>query len=72
MQKVLEQYKEHAFNILFRAKKRGSINTNGESVLTPAQRKGYAYYRAAIQTLQALIDAPRPAWYDLKFEKKRY
>jgi hypothetical protein len=72
MQKILEQYKDHAFNILFLAKKKGQVNAAGESILTPAQHRGYAYYRAAIHTLQALIDAPTPAWVGVKFSKKSY
>jgi hypothetical protein len=69
MKKVLEQYKEHAFRILMKAKKRGDVDPEGSSVLTPNERKGYAYYRAAIQTLEALINAPQPAWVGLAFDK---
>jgi hypothetical protein len=53
---VLEQYKEHAFRILFKAKKRRGVDSEGSSVLTSKERKGYAYYRTAIQTVQNLID----------------
>jgi hypothetical protein len=60
LEQVLEVYKEHAWRILRNQRITG---------LTPAQRKGYAYYRAAIQTVQALIDAPKPVWVDLKFAK---
>lgn len=62
LQKVLEQYVKHYVDILFRARK-------GE-VLTHAENLGVAYYRQSAQRVQALIDAPRPAWYDLHFEKK--
>jgi hypothetical protein len=55
---VLEEYKEHAFRILMRAKRRGDINPDGDSVLTEKERRGYAYYRTAIETLQTLIDQP--------------
>ena len=59
MKKVLEQYKDHAQNILHKV----SVT----QVFTAKQRKGYAYYRAAIESLQALISAPTPAWVGLKF-----
>ena len=59
MKKVLEQYKDHAQNILHKV----SVT----QVFTAKQRKGYAYYRAAIESLQALIDAPTPEWVGLKF-----
>lgn len=62
LQKVLEQYVKHYVRLLFRARK-------GE-VLTHAENLGVAYYRQSAQRVQALIDAPRPEWYDLHFEKK--
>jgi hypothetical protein len=58
MKKVLEQYKDHAQRILHKA---------ATTVFTAKQRKGYAYYRAAIHTLEAFIDAPKPAWVGLVF-----
>jgi hypothetical protein len=61
LQKVLEQYVQHYVKILFRARK-------GE-VLTHAENLGVAYYRQSAQRVQALIDAPRPAWADLQFTK---
>ena len=64
MKKVLEQYKDHAQNILHKV----SVT----QVFTAKQRKGYAYYRAAIESLQALIDAPKPAWVELRFSKSHY
>ena len=64
MKKVLEQYKDHAQNILHK------VSTT--QVFTAKQRKGYAYYRAAIESLQALIDAPTPEWIGLRFSKSHY
>jgi hypothetical protein len=66
MKKVLVQYQRQVCKIYSRA------HTKQQGTLTTAQQKGIAYYRAAIQTLQVLISAPRPAWYDFKFEKKLY
>jgi uncharacterized protein YutE (UPF0331/DUF86 family) len=63
MKKVLEQYMDHAQHILNKVA--------ATQVFAAKQRKGYAYYRAAIQTLEALIDAPKPAWYDFKFKASR-
>jgi len=60
LEQVLEVYKEHAWRILSKQRITG---------LTENQRKGYAYYRAAIHTVQVLIDAPKPVWVDLKFAK---
>ena len=67
LEQVLGEYQDHAWRILFNKPK----DAEGCSILTPAQSKGYAHYRAAIQTVQALIDAPKPIWVDLKFEKSR-
>jgi hypothetical protein len=64
LQKVLEKYVRHYVRILFKARK--------GQLLTPAENKGVAYYRAAAERVQALIDAPTPAWVAVKFEKKRY
>jgi hypothetical protein len=33
------------------------------------ERKAIAYYTAAANAVQALIDAPKPTWVDLKFAK---
>jgi hypothetical protein len=63
MKKVLVQYQRQVCKIYSRA------HTKQQGTLTAAQQKGVAYYRAAIQTLQALIDAPKPAWVDLCFTK---
>lgn len=71
LDRILNEYKDHAFRILFRAKKRGSVDPDGCSVLTEKEKKGYAYYRAAIQTLEAFIAQPEPSWIHLKFEKSR-
>lgn len=69
--KVLDKYKNHAFRILFRAKKRGDVDPEGCSVLTQKEKKGFAYYRAAIQTLEALAAQPEPEWVNLRFTKSR-
>jgi hypothetical protein len=37
---------------------------------TLAQQKGIAYYTAAAERVQALIDAPTPEWVTLQFGKK--
>jgi hypothetical protein len=66
MKKVLDRYTEQISKIYSRAQRRQ------QGKLTAAQQKGIAYYRAAIETVQALIDAPTPAWVFLKFEKKLY
>ena len=58
LEQVLGEYQDHTWRILFNKPK----DAEGCSILTPAQSKGYAYYRAAIQTVQALIDAPTPEW----------
>jgi hypothetical protein len=65
MQKVLEQYTKRILRIRHKVHAMKSNLTHGE-------RQAIAYYTAAANTVQSLIDAPRPAWYDLKFEKKRY
>lgn len=57
LQAVLEQYLDHLMRLVNKPP-------------TANRKRGIAYYRATIQTLQALIDAPRPEWYDLHFEKK--
>jgi hypothetical protein len=67
LEQVLEEYKEHAFRILFKAPK----DAEGCAKLTTAQSKGFAYYRSAIQTLQALIEAPKPEWVDVQFKRSR-
>lgn len=59
MKKVFEQYLEH---ILRLANKKPSINRN----------KGIAYYTAAAERVEALINAPTPEWVGLKFSKKSY
>ena len=66
MKKVLVQYQRQVCKIYSRA------HNKQQDVLTVAQQKGVAYYCAAFETLQALIDAPRPAWYDFHFDKKLY
>ena len=61
MKTVLDKYTEQISKICSRA------YTKQQGQLTPAQKKGMAYYRASIQTLQALIDAPTPEWVGLTF-----
>ena len=56
MHSILEQYAKH---ILRLANKKPSN----------ARSKGIAYYTAAAERVQALIEAPTPAWVGLKFEK---
>jgi hypothetical protein len=65
MKKVMEQYAEHISRIHSKAyyKQHG--------YLTAAQKRGMSFYTAAIETVQALIDAPKPAWYDFKFKASR-
>lgn len=53
MQKVLEQYAKHIIRINQKAHAMKSNLTHGE-------RKAIAYYTAAAQAVQALIDAPTP------------
>ena len=65
LQQVLEQYAKRIIRIKQKAHAMKSNLTHGE-------RQAIAYYTSAAQTVQALIDAPRPAWYDFKFEKKLY
>jgi hypothetical protein len=61
LQQVLDKYAEHISRIHSKAYyKQGGVRT-------AAQNKGIAYYTAAANTVQSLIDAPRPAWYDLHF-----
>jgi hypothetical protein len=59
MKKVLDQYINH---ILRLASKKPSI----------ARSKGIAYYTAAAECVQSLINAPTPAWVHVRFEKKTY
>jgi len=56
MKQVLEQYAKH---ILRLANKKPSH----------AQNKGIAYYIAAAERVQALIDAPTPAWVGMQVKK---
>ena len=60
MQKVLEQYVKHYVRLLFKQR--------GGEVMTHAEKLGVAYYKAAAHRVEALIDAPKPAWYDFKFK----
>ena len=62
MKKVLEQYARHYVRIAFKPRQ--------GKVLTNAQKRGIAYYKAAAQRVSALIDAPKPAWVDLQFKSK--
>jgi len=55
MNKVFDQYVTH-LQRLYKKKPSESVN------------KGIAYYTAAAETLEALINAPTPAWVGLKFE----
>ena len=66
MKKVMEQYAEHISRIHSKAyyKQHG--------YLTAAQKRGMSFYTAAIETVQALIDAPTPEWVGLQFSKSRY
>jgi hypothetical protein len=65
MKKVMEQYAEHISRIHSKAyyKQHG--------YLTAAQKRGMSFYTAAIETVQALIDAPTPEWVVLKFKTSR-
>jgi hypothetical protein len=66
LQQVLDKYAEHISRIHSKAYyKQGGVRT-------AAQNKGIAYYTAAANLVTNLINAPRPAWYDFKFEKKLY
>lgn len=65
MQKVLDQYAKRIIRINHRAHALKSHLTHGE-------RRAIAYYTAAAHAVQALIDAPTPAWVGLQFSKKRY
>jgi hypothetical protein len=57
MKKVLDQYVTHGLRL---ASKKPS----------DARSKGLAYYTAAGERVQALIDAPTPEWVGLNFGKK--
>jgi hypothetical protein len=54
MKKVLDTYARHIARLM-------------QKESTAKRRAGIAYYRAAAETVQALIDAPTPAWVGLKF-----
>ena len=63
MKKVLEQYAEHIIRIKQKAHAMKSYLTHGE-------RQAIAYYTAAAQNIQVLIDAPTPAWAGVPFSKE--
>jgi hypothetical protein len=60
MKSVLEQYAKHIIRINHKAHAMKSHLTHGE-------RRAIAYYTAAAQSVQALIDAPTPSWVALQF-----
>jgi len=64
MKKVLDQYAKHIIRINQKAHAMKSQLTHGE-------RKAIAYYTAAANAIQRLIDAPDPVWVGLKAEKWR-
>jgi hypothetical protein len=64
MKKVLEQYAEHISRIHSKA------YYKQEGVRTAAQNKGIAWYTAAAERVQALIDAPTPVWAGVPFSKE--
>jgi hypothetical protein len=64
MEKVLQQYVQHYVRILFKPRQ--------GKTLTHAEKMGVAYYKAAAQRVQVLIDAPTPEWVGLQFSKSRY
>ena len=55
MHTVLEQYAKHMQRLMYKA-------VNEERPLTHKERLGISYYRAAASAVEALIDAPTPAW----------
>lgn len=55
MKRILEQYAKHIIRINHKVHDLKSNLTHGE-------RKAIAYYTAAANSVQALIDAPTPAW----------
>jgi hypothetical protein len=63
MQKVLQQYVEHYVRILFKPRQ--------GAAMTHAEKLGVAYYKAAAQRIEALINAPTPEWVGLHFIKPR-
>ena len=63
MEKVLQQYVKHYTRLLFKRR--------GGEVMTHAEKQGVAYYKAAAQRVQALIEAPTPEWVALKFKAPR-
>lgn len=63
MQKVLDHYHKHITRIMCRAAKTKRDMTYNE-------RKGVAFYSAAFHAVQALMDAPTPAWVGLTFAKE--
>ena len=66
MQQVLDRYIKQISKQLKRRNRRDSNS------FTSNEEKAIAIYGRAAQQIKALIDAPRPAWYDFKFEKKNY
>jgi flavin reductase (DIM6/NTAB) family NADH-FMN oxidoreductase RutF len=58
LQSVLEQYIKHIARL---ANKRPSVN----------RTKGLAWYTAAAERVQALLEAETPAWVGLEFKRSR-
>jgi hypothetical protein len=64
MNKVLQQYAKHILRI---NQKVHAMKSN----LNHGERKAIAYYTAAAQRIEALINAPTPEWVALKFKASR-
>jgi hypothetical protein len=62
MHKVLDQYAKHIIRIRQKAHAMKSQLTHGE-------RKAIAYYTAAANAVQRLIEASDPEWVGIKAEK---
>jgi hypothetical protein len=67
MQKVLDRYIKQIAKQIKRRNRRDQGNS-----FTSNEEKAIATYGRAAQQIKTLIDAPRPAWYDFKFERKQY
>jgi hypothetical protein len=62
LESVLDIYAKHIIRINHKVHAMKSNLNHGE-------RKAIAYYTAAANAVQALIDAPKPTWVDLTFTK---
>jgi len=66
MQKVFDRYVKQISKQLKRRNRRDQGNS-----FTSNEEKAIAYYGRVVQQIKALINAPRPAWYDFTFKASR-